>query len=1002
MQLQQVNVEKKLAFTIVEHPLWGMIIDACAVKVGKNKTFFYEAKKITKNNLTHWFDEVGEAKSQIINIIDNYSDDNISKRFVKTNERSIDFFKRIEKSFVEKHIRPIIDKSLSEIVDILVKNNIDLFFQGSPGSLINEQPVKIFKNPVSPVFNFERSNNKTYYHLTLSTEDQNISLTNQDAKVLSNNPCLLLIKNRLYRFEKNFDSKKLIPFFDKEYIVIPAKHEKSYYESFVKNAIKHYNVEAQGFKIEEINNEPVPYLGLEYDWNNRAVISISFCYDNNDTFFTPSNNELCRLILTEVDNNYLFQKISRDPERENHFLNILLDLDLVKLNKSIYTLPGNKIPEDHDQILHQRYSMLDWLSKNKELLLSRGFKIKQDHFDEKYFIGKPELKLHVSEKTDWFDLKGYVHFGKHKIPFIALKNNILKGKREYLLPDGTIGVIPDEWFEKYNDVMTFTTKNEDQLSLKKYHFTILENLDLVKKPPQLTKGVPFKNESLPKSLTATLRPYQKAGFQWLCFLQKNKLGGCLADDMGLGKTLQALTALLKLKESGSKNNNTFEVHHKTADNDLSYSFSNPMQLDLFADMSGQNKQKSHTSIIITPLSLIHNWINEIEKFAPTLKFFQHTGISRPQSISSFSRYDLILTTYGTVRSDISLLKEFNFSYIILDESQVIKNAGSKIFMAVKQLKGEYRLVLTGTPIENSLKDLWSQFSFLNPGMLGSLNNFKKEFAAPIENKSNSLKSVQLQKLIQPFILRRNKNQVAKELPDLTEKVHYCEMTDDQKALYERKKSEARNIILENYRTIGNNKARFLLLSSLTKLRLIANHPVIVENDYDKDSGKFQEVLHNINKVLSEDHKVLLFSQFVKHLNLFADHFTANNTPFCMLTGKIREKDREPIIKRFQNDKDMRVFLISMRAGGIGLNLTGADYVFMLDPWWNPAVEAQAINRAHRIGQDKKVFVYKFITLSSVEEKIIALQKHKAELSGMFINQNNPLKSLQIDELLQLF
>ncbi len=858
----------KFVLTIINHPHWGHIIEPCAVKITKKQQFSYDTTKITKKNAGDLFEET-EQIHQILNLIEKYSDENLVKKFGRRKERIIDFYKRIESDFVKKHIRPYIEKILSEIIEVVPKQNINLHYQGSPESLINEQPVSIIETPVEPIFNFEKDEKETRYFLTLKTNSQDVPLNNQNVLILANYPCIILLNNKIYRFKENFDSKKLTPFFDKDYIVIPSKHEKKYYETFIKNTIKKYKVKASGFHIAEINNYPIPYLCFEADWENRAVLGVTFKYDEN-VFFPPGENSLCKVELTYKDNNYCFKKVNRNLEKESEFSEILLNYGLKKLNPSNYILAGSKKPENEEDITLQRYNLLDWMSEYKDQLLSKGFKLNQNHFKEKYFIGKPEVSIKANEKSDWFDLKGYVFFGEHKIPFISLKNHILEGKKEYVLPDGTIGLIPDEWFEKYKDIVSFTTNTGENLNLKKHHFPLLENLDLIKKQINI-KDASFKKEELPKSLTANLRPYQYIGFQWLCFLQNNKLGGCLADDMGLGKTIQALAAILKLKES---NNGLYTPNQKclpTPDSSQP-SDNDPMQLDLFADSSNEKNYRKHTSIIIMPLSLIHNWMNEIKKFAPRLKLFKHTGINRPQNVNYFSRYDLILTTYGTVRSDISILKEFHFSYIILDESQAIKNAESKIFRAVKQLKGEYRLVLTGTPIENSLTDLWSQFSFLNPGMLGNLNTFKKEFVTPIEKQNNELKSHKLQNLIEPFILRRDKKHVAKELPDLTEKVHYCEMTEEQESFYERKKSEVRNLILENYRTFSYNKTKFLLLSSLTKLRLIANHPVIVENNYNSDSGKYREILDNIHKVLSKDHKVLLFSQFVKHLNLFASYF----------------------------------------------------------------------------------------------------------------------------------
>lgn len=993
MQNSGKSFNNKLVYAIAKHPYWGLIIEPYNVKITKKEQFSYDAKKITQNNIDV-NSNTSETDLRLFELIDKYSDEAILRMFGSHKERMIDFLSRMDEAFVEKHIRPFIEKKIVNVIEMLSDSSIDIYYKGAPENLIDENPISIIETPVNPIFYFEKNNNETRYYLTLQANSENISLTNKYSLILTNQPCLLLLGRNIYKFEGNFYGKKLIPFFDKEHITIPVKHEKKYFESFIRNTIKHYKVTAKGFRIDEIHKDPDPLLSLEADWQEEPVLSLSFKYD--DKTFIPSDNELCQVDVTHQKNGeYCYTKVNRKPEKEKIYSGILQEMGMVKLNPTHYTIPVNKSYEGKEDFSEKCYNLIDWIAEHKEMLEKNGFILLQNYFEERYFIGKPGIDFKTEEKSDWFDIKGHVTFGKHKIPFVNLRNNILKGEREYILPDNTIGLIPEEWFERFSDVITYATKSSDGLTIKKHYYALLENLDAVDKKDNI-KGVPFRKEGLPNTLMATMRPYQLTGFQWLYFLYNNKFGGCFADDMGLGKTVQTLALLLKIKES---NNGADIVNFKNKQNFETLQYNDdPMQLDLFSDEQGKTRK---ASLIIMPLSLIHNWINEIEKFAPSLKYFHHIGANRPQSTSSFSRYDLILTTYGTIRSDIDMFKECSFYCVILDESQVIKNAESKIFKAVKQLKGDFRLVLTGTPIENSLTDLWSQFSFINPGMLGSLNNFKNEFVNPIERKNDELKKQKLQNLVKPFVLRRTKGQVAKELPDLTEKIYYCEMTEEQSDFYERKKSEARNLILDNYQTIGKNKTKFILLSSLTKLRLIANHPVIIENSYEKDSGKFLEVIYNINNVLQEHHKVLLFSQFVKHLNLFADYFKENNIPFSMLTGKVGEKERKSLIDKFQNDSSTRVFLISLRAGGVGLNLTGADYVFMLDPWWNPAVESQAINRAHRIGQDKKVFVYKFITRASVEEKIMALQKNKSQLADSFINQNNPLRSMQVDELMTL-
>ena len=316
-----------------------------------------------------------------------------------------------------------------------------------------------------------------------------------------------------------------------------------------------------------------------------------------------------------------------------------------------------------------------------------------------------------------------------------------------------------------------------------------------------------------------------------------------------------------------------------------------------------------------------------------------------------------------------------------------------------RLKSEFKLVLTGTPVENSLTDLWTQLNFVNPGLLGDLAFFRREYAKPIEQTGDGEKEIRLRKIIKPFILRRTKGMVATDLPSLTEQTVFCDMTEEQNKLYEEEKSSVRNSILKNIETNGIENSAIVVLQGLMKLRQISNHPVMSYEEYASGSGKFETVLQDIESVISEGHKILVFSSFVKHLELYAEEFRKKRIMYTLLTGA--STNREKIVNSFQNNAENKIFLISLKAGGVGLNLTAADYVFILDPWWNPATEMQAMNRAHRIGQDKSVFVYRYITTNTIEEKIIRLQEKKSKLADTFISSNNPLKDLDIEQILDI-
>jgi len=475
---------------------------------------------------------------------------------------------------------------------------------------------------------------------------------------------------------------------------------------------------------------------------------------------------------------------------------------------------------------------------------------------------------------------------------------------------------------------------------------------------------------IPTEFKATLRDYQKLGLLWLQMLNNLGMGGCLADDMGLGKTIQTLAMLQYDKESAQA-----------------------------IDGNDSNLQMVKTSLLVVPTSLLFNWQREITQFAPTLSVYQFVGATRTKQLDWLASHDIVITTYGVLRNDIELLKDIPFNYVVLDESQAIKNPTSKVYRSAMLLKAKHFLSLSGTPIENSLSDLWAQLNFINRGMLGSYKKFRDEFITPIEKEGDEESQERLKDLVKPFILRRSKQDVAPELPKLSEQVVYCNLTDEQNKIYEREKSEIRNQIIGSIESSGYGQSSISIFRGLTRLRQIANHPSMIEEYASADSGKFEEVCRTIETLVEENHKVLIFSSFVKHLRIIEKYVTAQAFGYEMLIGSTR--NRQQVVDRFQNDPNTQLFLISIKAGGVGLNLTAADYILVLDPWWNPAVENQAIARAHRLGQDKHVFVYRFISADTVEEKIRKLQESKLLLSGHFVENANPLSVIGQDHMLEI-
>ncbi len=999
----------ELAFCITLHPALGYLIEPFAVGRTPSQQFEYGFKKTGKQTYHDYFDTVDDATLQLFDILHKIADENLHKRFNPSSVKINRFYESLKKDYVEKHIRPFIDKVLYQAASHMSGHNIPLYYKGDAGERIRETPLSIPSELADAFFHFERQQDQMLYRLEVKHGGNDLFLYMKKAKLISLQPCLLLLAGNLLRFHKEWDGKKLMPFFDKEFLVIPRSAEKQFFQKFVQKTIQHHSFKAIGFKVNEIAIKPVPLLKVEEHWQGEIVMGLYFQYSPNIVFRSDDPVKV-KVIFSDKNGEISFDKIIRNDVFEKELAEFLKSLHLKKIDGpffSLYKTVNEMVDPPAAGTQDQINGIIDWLNSYHDLLHEKGVKCEKSIFNKNYHSGKYALNLQSETSNDWFDLYGTAKFGEFEIPFANLSDHILNGTREFGLPDGSIALIPEAWMSKYKDIFRFSTKKGAGLVVKKHHFTLLKSLQNDGlNIPGLDLEAAHEKHPVPPGMLATLRGYQQEGFNWMLFLKKNKLGGCLADDMGLGKTLQALALLAHTHLEETYHQMVLTDHSAGKDQRYNNGNAGPnMQLSLFdsIDEPARNTplSRGNCSLVIMPLSLVHNWMEEIRRFVPSLRVLQHSGSQRVADTVSFDNYDLVLTTYGTVRNDVDMLEKYTFRYIILDESQVIKNASSRIFSAIKKLQSQYRLVLTGTPIENSLTDLWSQFSFMNPGMLGSLGFFKNEFVTPIERKSDERAGEKLQTLIRPFILRRTKNQVAKELPPLSQVIHYCEMTPEQEAYYEQKKSEIRNAIFENIRDRGPDKSRFFVLSGLTRLRLIANHPAMVDNSFSHDSGKYLEVKRNIDKILDEDHKVLIFSQFVKHLNLFGKDFCRDHIPYSMLTGKVTERDRGEVIRGFRRDELNRLFLISLKAGGLGLNLTEADYVFMLDPWWNPAVERQAINRAHRIGQEKNVFVYKFITRNTVEEKILKLQERKSDLAGMFINDNNPLKSLSFEELTDL-
>ncbi|WP_432714510.1 SNF2-related protein [Pedobacter sp.] len=953
----------KIVYSLCKHEFLGYVIEPHMVQLNPHGDFSLTYQRLFSHTAEEFAKHLSSNDLKLIKILDEMEQDFIIKKYYKKPIRPMEFFsKYFDDKFYDK-VRPKIEKRLLEVLSILLVTD-SLYLMGKDGWPA-ERKIEIATEPATVLFHFRRNNLETRYFPTIKYQNLRIDFMFKDAQVVSNQPAWLLLDDILYYFEQDIEGKKLLPFLSKRYITIPKSTEEAYFEKFVAPLIEKYHVYAEGFDIQTENHEPIPVLKVIYVEGGSSQLQLSFKY--GDYTFPMDVERKVSVRIEKIEDNYIFTRVKRKADWEKHKFSELLKSGLKKTSTHFYNLELHHKNEEDDR----SYGVINWVNEHLEELQQKGYEIQQSAGHKKFLFATNKIDFEISENNDWFDINAIVYFGAHPIPFLALKQYILHKKREFPLPDGSIAIIPEHWFTKYGSLFVLSDGSKS-LKLKKHHIGLLSDLGedslahvtLNRKLEKLNDFENIGDVNMPVNFKGDLRTYQKAGYNWFSFLREYHFGGCLADDMGLGKTIQTLALLQKMKEENEQN------------------------------------ATPGTSLIIMPTSLIYNWLSEAQKFTPDLKILAQTGTSRNKDVSRFIDYDVVITTYGITRVDFSVLKDFYFNYIILDESQNIKNPSSKSFKSVRALKSKYKLILSGTPVENSVGDLWTQLTFLNPGLLGTQAYFNEEYVQAIEKKKDEEKARKLQAIIKPFVLRRTKEQVAAELPPKTEQIIYCNMSEDQATFYEETKSAYRNDLLSSMDDGSIAKKQVQLLQGLTALRQLANHPVMIDKGYTSDSGKFESIINTLDNVLKGGHKVLIFSQFVKHLSIFKTYLEEEQIAYAYLDGTT--KNRGEIVADFQQDTTLKVFLISIKAGGVGLNLTEADYVFILDPWWNPAVEQQAIDRTHRIGQDKKVFIYKFITKDTVEEKILSLQNRKKKLASTLITtEESFFKSLSKEDIQDL-
>jgi non-specific serine/threonine protein kinase len=858
------------------------------------------------------------------------------------------------KSLIVEYIHPKLRKFLQEISENPFVFKLE---EKKPFKTDNLKSIGVVTDPIIPYFKVISNGNNYEVEAWVRLSGKNVPVTGNQVE----SSLLFMYNDNLYMWQKSEDVNLVDRFISKGKLTFSSSEWPEQLRKFVLPLTKDYHVEFDQSLISEVRDgDPEKRVVLQ-EKGDYLVFQPVFSYKGFET--KPGGKD--DLVIPAGDKVMI---VHRAKDKETAFIQ---KLELLHSN-FIRPEDGQQLALKGNDVLKNNWFFL-FVDAMKDMKVPvYGYEALKNF---RFNTAKPQTKIHISSNTDWFDARVDIVFGDQKVTIADVKKALANRQQFVPLNDGTLGILPEEWIKKYSLLFRVGEGKQDQLRLSKYHMSVIDELYEERNEEELVLQLEEKYDSLklfnnikeipvPQHLEHVLRPYQEHGFHWINYLQEIGWGGILADDMGLGKTVQALSYMHYFRHTRGK----------------------------------------LTALVVCPTTLMFNWENEIKKFTPSLTYHIHHGADRTKNKELFKEKEIIITTYGTLRSDIKMLVEIPFDYVILDESQAIKNPASKVTKAAGLLRSKNRLCMSGTPLQNNTFDIFAQMNFLNPGMLGSIEFFRQEFSIPIDKFGEPDRKDHLRKILYPFILRRTKEQVAKDLPEKIETILYCEMEDEQRNIYEAYRNDFRDKILGTIESQGINRSQLTILQGLMKLRQICDSPAIL-NEQDKfpnHSIKLEELGREITENIS-NHKALVFSQFLGMLSLIREKLKELGVDHEYFDGSTSAVDREKAIQRFQRDENCRVFLISLKAGGVGLNLTAADYVYIVDPWWNPAVEQQAIDRTHRIGQTKNILAYRMICKDTIEDKILQLQEKKRLLAKDLITDDEGfVKSLTRADVEYLF
>ncbi|MBI1342089.1 MAG: helicase SNF2 [Terrimonas sp.] len=924
------------------------------------------SNKIEKLDLTKYVDVSGlsESDQQLFNLLRKLQEQDISK-YVSRNSPFSGIWENIihdedddvadeTKSLIREYLHPKLKKIFSEYA---LKTPVYQLPKGKAFTTSHLEPMQVAEEEMTPSFEVSRNGKGYVIDCVVKSSGMFYHIGDNEAKA----PFFFLYNQQLNIWDRTESIETAERFLPSGSLKISNSDWEKEMHQFILPLAKEYKVDFNSSLVKEIKEgEPETKLYL-VEKGDYLVFQPSFSYKGYETRAKDRDE-----VVVPLEDKVMI--VRRNRQSEQRFIEKLQNLH----SNFIYQPETGSLALKGTDVLKNNWFFLFVDAMKDHKIDVYGFEALKNF---RFNTARPSTKIFISSHTDWFDAKVDILFGDQKVSIAEVKRALANKQQFVQLNDGTLGILPEEWLKKYSLLFRIGEGKTDQLKLSKYHMSVVDELyesrdenelvmQLEEKYENLKEGHTIREIDPPNGLRSILRPYQVAGYQWLNYLSEVRWGGILADDMGLGKTVQALS---------------FIQHYK-------------------------NEHEQLQALVVCPTTLIYNWENEIKKFTSDLTYHIHHGGARSRDKETLEGFDIIITTYGTLRSDIKLLVSIEFDYLVLDESQAIKNPASKVTRAASLLKAKNRLCMSGTPLQNNTFDIYAQMNFLNPGMLGTMEFFRQEFAIPIDKFGEEDRKDHLRKILYPFILRRTKEQVAKDLPEKQEMILYCDMEDEQRKIYDAYRNDYRNQILGTIESQGIQRSQLTILQGLMKLRQICDSPAILKEDekFENHSIKLDELAREITENIG-NHKALIFSQFLGMLALIKDKLNHLEVKFEYFDGSTSAPDREKAIQSFQNDDTVRVFLISLKAGGVGLNLTAADYVYIVDPWWNPAVEQQAIDRTHRIGQTKNIFAYRMICKDTIEDKIIQLQEKKRALAKELIADDSSfVKSLSREDVEYLF